>query len=396
VSIDRRHLIDTLAALARVPSDVPLGETELPPNHAKITTYVREHLVPRLTAVGWNQELVDDWNNAVGRIGPPGPAPLLLMIYTTTQHGNFTDPTLEGQVMDGSGYGVNGLCVFGRGTSQCKGPTAAVLAAVKALRDSGFRPRRPLLIVVNAEGRSSHDCSRRLFDEHRVRADGAVVCIGTGNTIVLGNRGRVDLQVIVRGRSAHSSHPELGLNAIDGAGMVLSRLRELRFPKRHPQLGEEQLTVYKLLCSPVAPHTLPDTCVLTVDRRLLPGTDVEDAVAEVRSATAGLDPFHIEVRAGASMLPALVPVETPVVAALRWGHREVLGTDAETVHVRYTFDSGYACSQGVPTVMFGPSVAGRTRGLGPDVTATEFVPVSVVETAARIYASAIAQLCGGA
>lgn len=394
MNIDRAYLVDTLASLARVPSDVPLGETDLAPDHPKITTYVREHLLPRLAGVGWVEEIVDDWNNAVGRIGPPGPAPLLLMIYTTTQHGNFTDPALEGQVAEGSAYGVDGLCVFGKGTSQCKGPTAAVLAAVKALRDAGTRLERPVVIAVNTEGRSSHDCSRRLFDEHGVRAEGAIVCIGTGNVIVLGNRGRVDLQVVIRGRSAHSSHPELGLNAIDGAWTVLSRLKELQFTKRHPQLGEEQLTVYKLICSPIAPHTLPDMCVLTIDRRLLPGTRVEDAVAEVRRAIADSAPFEVEVREGAWMLPALVPMDALVVAALRDAHREVLGTDAETAHVRYAFDAGYACAKGVPAVMFGPSLGGRTRGLGADVTATEFVPVSVVEEAAKIYASTIARLCG--
>jgi succinyl-diaminopimelate desuccinylase len=394
MKFDRDYLVDTLVTLARAPTDVPLGETELPPDHPKIGTYVRELLLPRLKGVGWSEEVLDDWNNAVGRIGPHGPAALLLMLYTTSQHGNYTDPALEGQVIDGSAHGVEGPCVFGKGTNQCKGPAAAVLAAVKVIRDTGIRLKRPLLIAVNTEGRSSHECSRRLFDQHGVRADGGVVCIGTGNVIVLGNRGRVDMHVVVRGRSAHSSHPELGLNAIEGAWTALARLKEIRFPKRHPQLGEEQLTVYKLVCSPIAPHTLPDTCVLTIDRRLLPGTRIDDAVAEVRGAVASLTPYQVEVREGASMLPAFVPADAPVVRALQQAHREVLGSEAETTYARYTFDAGYACAAGVPTVMFGPSTSGRTRGLGSDVTTTEFVPVSTVEEAARIYAMTILNLCG--
>ena len=64
-----------------------------------------------------------------------------------------------------------------------------------------------------------------------MRADQGIVCIGTGNEIVLGNRGRVNIRVTVGGRSAHSSHPELGINAIEGANDVLNRLARLTFPR---------------------------------------------------------------------------------------------------------------------------------------------------------------------
>ena len=393
--IDRDFLTDALVRLAKSPTDVPVGQTELAPDDPKITTYVRRVLGPALAEVGVPLATVDDWNNGVGFLGPEDTTPaLLLMLYTTSQHGNFTDETLEGRLGDGSAFGVNEPCVFGKGTNQGKAPAAAVLAALKMLRDTGARLNRRLVIAVNTEGRSSHSCSARLIDEHGVRADQGIVCIGTGNEIVLGNRGRVDIRVTVGGRSAHSSHPELGINAIEGANDVLNRLARLTFPRRHPNLGPEQLTVYKLVCTPIAPHTLPDRCELMLDRRLLPGTAIDEAVAGVRAALDGSGPWKVTVEPGASMLPAEVPVDAPVVRALDWATREVTGHPAATAYAGYTFDAGYACAKGIPTVMFGPATRGRTRGLANDVTATEFVPLSVVQEGAEIYLRTIRTLCG--
>lgn len=392
--IDRSYLADVLLRLARAPTDVPVGQTELAPDDPKITAYVREVLGPAMAASGAPLGALDDWNLGVARVGPSGPAALLLMLYTTSQHGNFTDPSLEGRLTDGAAVGVAGPCVFGKGTAQGKGAAAAVLAALRSLRDRGIRLRRPLLVAVNTEGRSSHACSQRLVERHGVAAGQGIVCIGTGNEIVLGNRGRVDIKVVIEGRSAHSSHPHLGINAIEGAGDVLARLRRLTLSKRHPYLGVEQLTVYKLVCTPIAPHTLPDRCELTIDRRLLPGSSIEEAVERVREVLEGAGPGHVTVEQGASMLPADVPPSAPVVRALDEAIQAVTGEAARHVYAGYSFDAGYPCARGIPTVMFGPSASGRTRGLGSDVTATEFVPVAAVEEAAEIYLHAITTLCG--
>ena len=395
VRIDRGYLTDVLVRLARTPTDVPLGQTELSPDHPKLTHYVRAVLLPEFERLGYRPRVVDDWNLAVIDIGPTGVTPaLLLMVYTTAQHGNYTDVSMEGQLLDGERFGLRGEVVVGKGTSQCKGATAAVLAALKAPRATGRVLRRGLVVAVNTEGRSSHSCSARIIDDHGVRAAQGIVCIGTGNEIVLGNRGRVDIRVTVKGKSAHSSQPHLGLNAIDGANEVMNRLKTLRFPRTHPYLGAEQMTIYQLICSPIAPHTMPDHCQLTVDRRLLPGTEVAEAVEGVRQVLAGIAAYEVTVEPGAWMLPADVPADVPVVRALDRGHQRATGRSPEKLHVKYTFDAGYANYRGIPTVMFGPSAPGRTRGLGADVTATEFVPLQAVEEAAATYALAIEELCG--
>ena len=81
---------------------------------------------------------------------------------------------------------------------------------------------------------------------------------GTGMRISLGNRGRVDLDVEIKGKATHSSAPGHGLSAIEGANEFVNRLNKLRLPGSHPILGERHVLAYQIVYEPLAPHTLPE------------------------------------------------------------------------------------------------------------------------------------------
>jgi succinyl-diaminopimelate desuccinylase len=390
---DEGYVRDLLVKLASVPTDVPLGSFEIEPTDPKIRRFVHEVVKPEIEQLGLGQVESDELNNLVFRIGSGASSPsLLFMAYTVAQHGNETPPELEGRLMNGRAFGLDEECVFGKGTSQGKGGLAAALGALKILRDAGVTLRGNLIFAVNNEAQSSHRCSRRIIDGHRIRADHGIVAIGTP-TLSIGNRGRVDIVVKVRGRVAHSSQPGRGRNAIWGARAALDRIEQLhrRLTRTDAQLGGEQLEPYRLVLEPIAPHTLPDLATLTLDRRLLPGSTVEGAVAEVTRELADLAPFEVDVAASVFQLPAQVPETAPVVASLSEAHRAVTGRPASIGTVRYSFDAGYACSKGIQTVMFGPSSA--ARGVtGTETISTEFVPVSVVREFTKIYAHAFLKL----
>jgi succinyl-diaminopimelate desuccinylase len=387
--LDAGYCDEVLVRLLRTPTDVPLGETELAPEDPKLARYVLEVVQPELERCGFERIVVDASNNLVCRIGPDVASPsLLLMGYAVAQHANLMADPFSGRIASGRAYGLDEPCAFGQAATQHKGALAAALGALKLLADSGARLRGQLIFAVNTEGRSSHANSRQIVHEHGVRADQGILAFATGNRISLGNRGRVDVNVTIEGRAAHSSQPWLGLSAIDGAYEALTRLRALRFEQAHPQLGAAQATVYKLQFSPIAPHTLPATAHLTVDRRLLPGEDAAAAVTEIRVALGDLSPYRLTVEQGAQMYPAEVPPDAPVVRALRAAGQAVLGRDLETFFLPNTFDAGYANHVGIPTVMFGPGI----RQLGSEVMAEDLVALSHVHDAARVYAHTILSL----
>jgi acetylornithine deacetylase/succinyl-diaminopimelate desuccinylase-like protein len=88
----------------------------------------------------------------------------------------------------------------------------------------------------------------------------------------------------VNGQTAHSSRPDLGINAIQKAGRLLALLdaedRKLR-DRNHDLVGPATLTVTRI-SGGIGDNIVPDSCEIVVDRRLLPGEEADVALAELQ------------------------------------------------------------------------------------------------------------------
>lgn len=385
VDVDDAWLEQTLLTLLRTPTGVPPERTGIEPGDPRITGAVEEVLLPIVSSLEPDELRRHELGDVAARFGPPDDDGLLVQVYVVSQHGNLMEDPTAARVADGREHGLRGPVAIGQGANQNKGPMAAVLAA---LRDRPPRLARPVWLAVNTEGSSSHGGSRRILDDLDVRAGHGIVSIATDLDVSVGNRGRVDVHVTVPGASCHSSQPWLGSNPIEGAADVVIRLRSTPLPPAHAELGEAQVTPYQLLCSPIAPHTVPEEALVVVDRRLLPGEDVAEAVEALRAHLDGLDPQPVVVR-DVEMLPAAVDVDAPAVAALRAGVAAGGERTSAAVWSRNTFDAGYACSKGIPTCMFGPGV----RSFSKDLTATEVVALDDCVAAAGAIRHTIDALC---
>jgi acetylornithine deacetylase/succinyl-diaminopimelate desuccinylase-like protein len=382
--LDRVYLVETMSTLAKVPTDVPLGfDTLMAPDDPKLVHYVQSVLRPELVRLGCYDLLDVSGNNLIVCMGTgESGESLLLQNYTPTQHHNLMGDPFSGRIGNAAAYGRDEPAVFGQGVSQNKSHQAVMLAVLKLLQDSGAELRGRLYWAINNEGRSSHECSEAILAALPVKPAFSILQLDTGMEISLGNRGRVDVNVHVRGVAAHSSVPEEGLSAIDGAHEVISRLKSLVWADEHLLLGRRQALVYKIQYFPLAPHTLPSDADLTIDRRMLPGDDLDAATDEIRAAIGDLSPFEVTVQRGVYMLPALVASVHPWVAALREAHTATLGREAESSYPRSTFDAGGLCAAGVPAVMYG-------AGGGVGLTGPDFVPISDAMAEARVLARLI-------
>jgi acetylornithine deacetylase/succinyl-diaminopimelate desuccinylase-like protein len=384
-ALDRAYLVRTLAELARVPTNVDLGfDTLIEPDHPRLVHYVQEVVRPRLLALG-HYDLIDaPRNNLVARLGSgESGRSLLIQSYTPSQHHNLMERPFDGVIANGARWGRDEPVVIGQGVSQNKAHQAVMLAVLKLLGELGVPLRGRLYWAVNNEGRSTHECTDAILDSLDVQPTFAVVQTPQNLAVSLGNRGRFDIDVLVHGRQTHSSTPEAGLSAIDGASEVVGRLRSLGWESSHPQLGAPQAVVYKVDYEPKAPHTLPGLARLTVDRRTLPGEVEADMLAEVRDAIGDLSPFTVEVRPGVRMLPALVGADDPGVRALQRAAVDARGRELEEIYKRGCFDAGGMCARGIPAVMFG------CGGQGDWPTGTDFVALADVQDEARILARLI-------
>lgn len=391
-SIDQQYLIDTLTRLAKIPTEVPLGpNTFIEPDDPKLVYYVQQVLRPELQSVGVRDISDAPRNQLVVRYGEgKSDASLLVMVYTPTQHHNLMDDPFSGKIANAAEWGHDEPCVFGQGVGQNKSHQAIMLAILKALVEQNVELSGTLYFAINNEGRSSHRCSDAILASLvnkpvAKKPEFAILMTRTGTGISLGNRGRVDANIEVRGKATHSSVPEQGLSAIEGANAVLNRLKQVPLAGTHPLLGGRHAIAYQLLFEPLAPHTLPEVARLRIDRRLLPGDDPIQAVGDIRETIGDLSPYQISVEQGEYMLPALVDPEHPGVQALKLAHRTVTGNDARTFYGHGTFDAGGPCAAGVPAVMYG--VGGGVWPLGVD-----FVPISHLNQVAEMMMRTILTL----
>ncbi len=387
--LDRRFLIDTLVELARVPADVPMGhEVFIEPDDPKLVHYVQNVLRPKLAAAS-AYDLIDvPGNQIVARHGSgTGGKSLLIQVYTPVQHHNLMDDPWSGKIASGAAWGRDEPCVFGMGVGQNKSHQAIALAILKVLADTGTELPGTLYVAINNEGRSSHECSEAILAALDAKPDFALLMTATDERISMGNRGRVDVNVTVRGKAVHSSVPDTGLSAIEGAWEVMSRLKRMTFEGTHPLLGGRHVLPYQIAYSPLAPHTIPDTARMRVDRRLLPGDDPTVATEEVRAAIGDLSPWEVTVEQGHHMWPALVDPENPVVRVLAAAHEEVHGAPPGTYYGQGTFDAGGPCAAGVPAVMYGV-------GGGVGVLGTDLVALSCLDRVSRVVARTIFSYLG--
>jgi acetylornithine deacetylase/succinyl-diaminopimelate desuccinylase-like protein len=145
-----------------------------------------------------------------------------------------------------------------------------------------------------------------------------------------------------------------GLNAIDGAVRVLQRLTSLRTEPPDRWLGEPTVTPTSLHTFPDATHTVQDTAVLTIDRRLVGSVSAAEAVEGVSQAIGDLSPFGVEVAAGPFMHPARLAPDHPLVTSFSAVVQRVTQVRPAIVYSSASADAGLLNHEGIPCISYGP------------------------------------------
>ncbi|MGH7833235.1 MAG: M20 family metallopeptidase, partial [Candidatus Binatia bacterium] len=296
----------------------PSPQTELLEEEPKVLALIRDVIRPELEASGIGAA-IDGRGNLIARLPGAGQGKRLLFVsYAMNAAASTMPDPYSGAVIDGVPHELKGECVWGRGACEQKGSLAAMMAAVKLIGKSRIEVPADLYFVTSTAGETGkHDSLAYVLDHGNIKPDWGI--IDGPPEIQLGNKGRVDVAVIVRGKQGHSSRPWDAVNAIDGAVKVLNRLQPLMpYPseRAHPELGRLSLTTTSMESFPKATHTIQSECRIVFDRRLLPGDDPDEAIAELKKAVGYIDPFEIEVQRRDFMYPSEVAKDAPVVQAL--------------------------------------------------------------------------------
>jgi acetylornithine deacetylase len=322
------------------------------------------------------QEVAPGRPNVIARVGPARPGARTLMF-----NGHIDVVGVDGMRHAPFEAACENGRMYGRGSSDMKAGVAAMCAAAVRAADAGIDGEIIIAAVVDEEFES---IGTRGLIAAGVRADAAVVTEPTCLAIMPAHRGFTWTSVSLRGRAAHGSRYDLGVDAIKHAGLLLAELdayeREVLAKRTHPLLGHASMHA-ATISGGTGWSTYPDACELTIERRTLPGEHQADAVREVREAAERVgrraNGFEADVRHVFSQGPSDVAIDAPIVEALGSALR-ACGERVRHEGMSAWTDAALLNDAGVPAILFGPGDISLAH------SAEEWVNVEEVERAARV------------
>ncbi len=251
------------------------------PSHSGKEEQVIQVIKKEMERTGFDEVRIDGLGSIIGRIGS-GPRLIAFDAHIDTVYpgdlAQWTFDPFTPFVREGK--------VWGRGTVDQKGGMAAMVYAAKMIKEMGLNEQFTILFTGTVmEEDCDGLCWQYLIAEEKIRPELVVITEPTNMNIYRGHRGRMEMEVEVRGVSCHGSAPERGDNAIYKAAHIALEIEKLNGGLRSdPFLGKGSITVTEARSSSPSLCAVPDGAALHLDRRLTQGETKESAVAEVREA----------------------------------------------------------------------------------------------------------------
>jgi acetylornithine deacetylase len=350
-------------------------QTELQERDPRVLAFIRECAAPLFDEIG-AQYRYDAMGNLIAQAGPADTGRSLMLVAYAMTHpaARMADPFSAGVTET-----ARGPALRGRGVAEQKTALAAALGAFAAALTRGRLGGRLTLALTTAGETGRHDAVASVLRELDIAPRFAIICIGTDGRVAVGNKGRLDIDVVIKGRAAHSSVPRQGVNAITGAQRVLERLERLDLGvPDHPSFGPPTLTATAIDSAPKATHTVPDTVRITFDRRLLPGEEPAAAFAVLERAVAIGPPWSVECRQGPLMYPNEIALDGPLYAHLRAAFAAAGREMPQPFYCNFALDAGYFALKRIEAVMLGPGEVDQFHSGEEHVLLSELVGLAQI------------------
>jgi putative selenium metabolism hydrolase len=351
---------------------------------------VIERIKQEMEKVGFDEVRIDPMGNILGRIGSGSK---VIMMDSHTDTVGVGDPKewawdpYKGKVEDGF--------VWGRGTCDQRAGMASMVYAGKMIKDLGLLGDYTLWVVGSVQ---EEDCDGLawlyILREDGIRPDCVVITEPTNLHVYRGHRGRMEIEVHVRGRSCHASAPERGDNPIYKVMPLVQEIEKLNERLKHDSfLGKGTIAVTEIRSMTPSLCAVPGACSIHLDRRLTAGETLESAVAEVKA----IAPEGAEVEVLSYEVPSytglkypmqkyyptwVLPEEDVLVRSAVNTYRKLNGR--KPVVDKWVFSTNGVGSMGmmrVPTVGFGPGEEDVAHSV------VERVPIFHLVEAAKFYAA---------
>ena len=267
-------LVSILTDLIGLQSDYPPGDT------VEICKYTEQ----RLKNLGYrikNHMHVTPINNLIAEMGHSSPS----VVFNV--HVDTVGPGLL------SAWSGNPYCaeikderVYGLGAANCKGSMALhIWLAEEISRRGGIRRGTISFTFVGDEESLGPNGTKSLRDRSIIRPDILIVGAPSSNDLLIDERGVMWIRLTTGGTGGHAGDPASADNAIDRLVRLLSFLEAEIFCKLKDRKQGEILSTANVgkIHGGTNTNVVPVEAVAEIDRRLLPGESVDQAVNEIQT-----------------------------------------------------------------------------------------------------------------
>lgn len=242
---------------------------------------------------------------------------------------------------------VEGDNLVGRGAYDMKAALAAMMCALRDLKDQpGVQVR--FLCVADEESETMGIRGTDVLVERGYGGDFAITGEPTNLHVGVQAKGVLALRITVSGTAAHGSTPWLGDNAVLKAHDIFRRIEGMDFARQSSEMFDRPSINLGRIEGGDAINKVPDTCVMEVDIRFVPGQNPELILDDIRA----IDDIAVEVVFERE--PAYVANDNEFVSALHQSLKAEGVTDAELVGRDGSSEATAFLAQGIPAVEFGP------------------------------------------
>jgi acetylornithine deacetylase len=281
--------------------------------------------------------------------------------------------------------------MYGRGTFDMKGGLVSSLAALKAVIDSGTQLKGDVVVAGVCDEEYASIGTERLMEKTRV--DAAIIGEPSALQIERCHKGFAWIDIETKGLAAHGSMWGTGVDAIAKMGPVLTGLEAIGAKlqkKKHPVLGPASVHAGTIKGG-LELSTYPDKCLLSIERRTIPGEERKDVEAEMEALLRGIAEKDPKFKASYEITFYRGPMDVPETADIC---QTIVACSKEAIKLTPSFmgGSGWMDTQimwekGIPAVAYGPAGEGAHA-------AVEWVDLDTVMDAAKVQELILRRFCG--
>ncbi len=284
--------VELLQKLVQIPSPNPSGDTR------DIADFIAE----QMKAIGCDVQMPapDAKPEAVNVVATLGQGIPIIMLHAhidtvpiaDTEAGKWSVDPYEAVIKDGA--------LYGKGSIDDKAPLASMMMTmIDASKQAELKGTLVLVAAAEEEVGGQLGTKWMADNGHLPECDFIVVGEQTSNKVATAHKGVMRATVRTTGKSVHATNPNRGINAITvmaKAVLALDAYHTELSKRIHPIVGFPTCNVGVIEGGSTA-NAVPDTCIVKLDRRMIPGEHPEVVKSELRSVIAAVDvnPAEIEI-----------------------------------------------------------------------------------------------------